>query len=174
MDAEDAVQETLLRAAENRERLDKDRMSGWLSAVAARLSVDSHRRREREARHWGRAPRDPVPPGVDEEVTERDWAAWVAGHLAKLPPRQRAALLLKAAGHDTSSVARELGVSYKSAESLLARARRTLRSLLLVVLVGVAMVWQVILRVIDRSTRTTLLASGAGVVVLSALVFIQA
>jgi RNA polymerase sigma factor (sigma-70 family) len=174
MDAEDVVQEALLRAAENQEKLDKDRMPGWLTAVTARLSVDSHRRRERETRHWGRAPRDPAPPGVEEEVSERDWAVWVARHLDRLPPRQRAALLLKAEGHDTGAVARELGVSYKSAESLLARARRTLRSLLLPATTGVAVVWQAVTRLTGRSTRATLLASAsAGIITLSALVVIH-
>lgn len=173
MDAEDAVQETLLRAAANGEELDEDRIPGWLTAVTIRLCVDSHRSREREARHWGRKPGDPAPRGVDEEVCERDWATWVARHLDKLPPRQRAALLLRADGHDTEAVAHQLGISYQSAESLLARARRALRSLLLPVVVGLAAVWQVIAQAAGRSARTTLVASATGIVALSALAYLQ-
>ncbi|MCA1673937.1 MAG: hypothetical protein LC799_17630 [Actinobacteria bacterium] len=48
-----------------------------------------------------------------------------------LPPRQIQALWLTAAGYDVQQVANHLGVHYRAAESLLARARRTLRALLL-------------------------------------------
>jgi RNA polymerase sigma factor (sigma-70 family) len=171
MDAEDAVQEALLRAAANHGGLDQDRISGWLTAVTIRLCVDSHRKRERESRHWGRAPGNPSPRAVDEEVVERDWATWVASHLDRLPPRQRAALLLKADGHDTGTVARHLGVSHRSAESLLARARRALRSVLLPAVVGVAALWHVVARLTGR--KAVLIASGAGAAVLSGLVFVQ-
>jgi RNA polymerase sigma factor (sigma-70 family) len=171
MDAEDAVQETLLRAAINHGGLDQDRISGWLTAVTIRLCVDSHRQRERESRHWGRAPGDPSPRAVDEEVCERDWAIWAASHIDRLPPRQRAALLLKADGHDTGTVARRLGVSPRSAESLLARARRTLRSVLLPAVVGVAALWYALTRLTVR--KAVLAASGASAVVLTGLVFVQ-
>lgn len=171
MDAEDAVQETLLRAAVNHGGLDQDRISGWLTAVTIRLCVDSHRQRERESRHWGRAPGDPSPRTVDEEVCERDWASWAASHIDRLPPRQRAALLLKADGHDTDTVARRLGVSARSAESLLARARRTLRSALLPAVVAVAALWQVVARLTVR--KAVLVASGTSAAVLTGLVLVQ-
>ncbi len=171
MDAEDAVQETLLRAAINHGDLDQDRISGWLTAVTIRLCVDSHRQRERESRHWGRAPGDPSPRTVDEEVCERDWASWAASHIDRLPPRQRAALLLKADGHDTGTVARRLGVSPSSAESLLARARHTLRSVLLPAVVAVAALWHVVARLTVR--KAALVASGASAAVLTGLVLIQ-
>lgn len=171
MDAEDAVQETLLRAAVNHGGLDQDRISGWLTAVTIRLCVDSHRQRERESRHWGRAPGDPSPRTVDEEVCERDWATWAASHIDRLPPRQRAALLLKADGHDTGTVARRLGVSPRSAESLLARARRTLRSALLPAAVAVAALWHVVARLTVR--KAVLVASGTSVAVLTGLVLVQ-
>jgi len=171
MDAEDAVQEALLRAAINHGGLDQDRISGWLTAVTIRLCVDSHRQRERESRHWGRAPGNPSPRTVDEEVCERDWASWAATHIDRLPPRQRAALLLKADGHDTDTVARRLGVSPRSAESLLARARRTLRSVLLPAVAAVVALWDVVARLTVR--KAALVASGTGAAVLTGMVFVQ-
>ncbi len=170
MDAEDAVQETLLRAAINHGGLDQDRIAGWLTAVTIRLCVDSHRKRERESRHWGRAPGDPAPRTVDDEVCERDWATWAASHIDRLPPRQRAALLLKADGHDTGTVARRLGVSPRSAESLLARARRTLRSVLLPAVVAVAALWHVAARLTVR--QAVLVVSGTSAAVLTGLVLV--
>jgi RNA polymerase sigma-70 factor (ECF subfamily) len=49
--------------------------------------------------------------------------------MRRLPGRQRAALLLAASGeHSNQAIAAMLGVSEKAVESLLVRARRSLRS----------------------------------------------
>lgn len=134
-DAEDVVQEAMLRAAEHPE-IDADRLRGWLCAVTKRLCMDGHRRRAAEARRWERTS---VQAAVqlqgqyfEEEVCERSEAAWMASLASEvLPPRQVQALWLTAAGYDVAQVATHLGVRYRAAESLLARGRRTLRAVLL-------------------------------------------
>lgn len=130
-DAEDAVQEAMLRAAEHPE-IPEERLQAWLVAVTIRLCMDGHRRRAREARRWQRisAYAAAQQPGqhLEDAACERSEAAWVASLVAEiLPPRQVQALRLTAAGCDVHQVASQLGVRYRAAESLLARARRTVR-----------------------------------------------
>lgn len=132
--AEDVVQDAMLRAAAHPEVAD-ERLQAWLVRVTIRLCMDGHRRRTKEASGWQRLAASAVnqEPDPEYEVGERLAAAWVASVAANvLPPRQAEALRLTAAGHDVHHVARELGVGYRAAESLLARARRNLRIALMV------------------------------------------
>ncbi|MFI1937194.1 RNA polymerase sigma factor [Streptomyces purpureus] len=72
-----------------------------------------------------------VPPGpapVDELVCDRAEAKWLAVRSGELPARQAEALWLKSEDLDVGQVARKMGLSYRTVESLLARARRTLRN----------------------------------------------
>lgn len=131
-DAEDAVQEAMVKAAEHPE-ITEERLQAWLIAVTTRLCMDGHRRRTREARRWRRVSARAVvaAPGEhpEDEICERSEALWVASLAAEiLPPRQVQALRLAAAGYDVGQVATQLGVRYRAAESLLARARRTVRT----------------------------------------------
>lgn len=139
-DAEDVVQEAMLRAAEHPE-IGEDHLRAWLCAVTQRLCMDGHRRRAAEARRWERTSVQAVVqlPGqyLEEEVCERSEAAWMASLASEvLPARQIQALWLTAAGYDVQQVATHLGVRYRAAESLLARGRRTLRAVLLTSLGG--------------------------------------
>src|SRR5919107_1082054 len=58
-DAEDAVQEAMLRAAQHPEIPDEN-LQPWLIAVTTRLCIDGHRRRTNEAGRWARAAAQPV------------------------------------------------------------------------------------------------------------------
>lgn len=127
-DAEDAVHEAMLRAAEQ-PHLDDERLGAWLTTVTMRLCVDRHRQVRREA-DPGRAAAL-VPPGpapVDELVCDRAEATWLARRSGELPARQAEALWLKSEDLDVGQVAHRMGLSYRTVESLLARARRTLRN----------------------------------------------
>ncbi|MEU1848621.1 sigma-70 family RNA polymerase sigma factor [Streptomyces sp. NPDC019990] len=127
-DAEDAVHEAMLRAAE-RPDLDDDRLGAWLTTVTMRLCVDRYRQVHREAEVRTRptlvAP-GPVP--VEEAVCDRAEAKWLAVRSGELPARQAEALRLKSEDLDVGQVALRMGLSYRTVESLLARARRTLRA----------------------------------------------
>ncbi|MFD0505868.1 RNA polymerase sigma factor [Streptomyces chiangmaiensis] len=127
-DAEDAVHEAMLRAAE-RPDLDDERLGAWLTTVTMRLCVDRYRQVNREAEVGSRptliAP-GPVP--VDEVVCDRAEARWLAVRSGELPARQAEALRLKSEDLDVGQVAVRMGLSYRTVESLLARARRTLRA----------------------------------------------
>ncbi len=127
-DAEDAVHEAMLRAAET-PHLDEERLGAWLTTVTMRLCVDRYRQvnRETEVRS---SPRllAPVPVPVEEAVCDRAEAKWLAHRSGELPARQAEALWLKAEDLDVDQVATKMGLSYRTVESLLARARRTLRN----------------------------------------------
>ena len=67
-DAEDAVHEAMLRAAE-RPDLDEERLGAWLTTVTMRLCVDRHRQVNREAEvHRSPTLIAPGPVPVDEAV----------------------------------------------------------------------------------------------------------
>ncbi|MGW0774033.1 RNA polymerase sigma factor [Streptomyces sp. NPDC002835] len=127
-DAEDAVHEAMLRAAEH-PHLDDDRLGAWLTTVTMRLCVDRHRQVNREAQ-VRTSPRlhPPGPVPVDEAVCDRAEARWLAVRSSELPARQAEALWLKSEDLDVGQVASKMGLSYRTVESLLARARRTLRN----------------------------------------------
>ncbi|MFJ9961171.1 RNA polymerase sigma factor [Streptomyces avermitilis] len=127
-DAEDAVHEAMLRAAE-RPDLDDERLGAWLTTVTMRLCVDRYRQVNREAEvHRSPTLAAPGPVPVEEAVCDRAEARWLAVRSGELPARQAEALRLKSEDLDVGQVAVRMGLSYRTVESLLARARRTLRS----------------------------------------------
>ncbi|WP_348541814.1 sigma-70 family RNA polymerase sigma factor [Streptomyces sp. SAI-127] len=127
-DAEDAVHEAMLRAAE-RPDLDDERLGGWLTTVTMRLCVDRYRQVNREIEvHRSPTLAAPGPVPVEEAVCDRAEARWLAVRSGELPARQAEALRLKSEDLDVGQVAVRMGLSYRTVESLLARARRTLRN----------------------------------------------
>jgi RNA polymerase sigma factor (sigma-70 family) len=133
-DSEDVVQDAMLRAARHPE-ISGAQLQGWLVVVTMRLCIDGHRNRFSEIQRWRRASRQAVieqpEQHPEDQVCDRGEAVWAASLAAELlPPRQVRALHLSAAGCDVRQVADSLGVTYRTAESLLARARRTMRTAL--------------------------------------------
>ncbi|MFI2372723.1 sigma-70 family RNA polymerase sigma factor [Streptomyces sp. NPDC018833] len=127
-DAEDAVHEAMLRAAEH-PHLDDERLGAWLTTVTMRLCIDRHRQVNREAEvRTSPTLHPPRPVPVDEAVCDRAEARWLAVRSGELPVRQAEALWLKSEDLDVGQVAMKMGLSYRTVESLLARARRTLRN----------------------------------------------
>ncbi|KUL25451.1 RNA polymerase sigma factor [Streptomyces regalis] len=126
-DAEDAVHEAMLRAAE-RPDLDDERLAAWLTTVTMRLCIDRYRQVNREAEvRTSPTLIAPGPVPVEEAVCDRAEAKWLAVRSGELPARQAEALRLKSEDLDVGQVAVQMGLSYRTVESLLARARRTLR-----------------------------------------------
>jgi RNA polymerase sigma-70 factor, ECF subfamily len=154
VDADDAVQETLVRAWRGLARFDgRASLSTWLYRIATNVCLDSlsHRSRrflpleegsagsidgeltERPREHW-------LEPAPDSQVIPREIdpseamllresvrLAFVAA-LQYLPARQRAALLLTdVLGFSTSEVAECLEMSLPAVNSALQRARATLQ-----------------------------------------------
>ena len=148
-DADDAVQETMLRAWR---RLDtyagRASVRAWLYGIATNACLDALRRRPRRVLPPAVAgPADPeaVPapplelawlepypdhdPHAALEEREDIRLAFVAA-VQHLPPRQRAALLLRdVLGWSAKEVAELLGATVASVNAALARARASLRNL---------------------------------------------
>lgn len=129
-DAEDLVQEAFIRAWHHASRWEPGRaaFSTWLYRVVVNLGIDGKRRRS------GHHPLDQVDepaddrPGADDEMAARQRSAALAAASALLPDRQRQAIaLIYGAGMSNKAASEVIGVSVKGLESLLIRAKRTLR-----------------------------------------------
>src|ERR687888_1993413 len=154
-EAEDAVQETLLRAWRSADRFEgRAAVRSWLYRIATNVCLDLLKSRERRARPMDLGPaREPIEANLNTlpEVTwieptpdtlvvpadgdpaevaaarETVRLAFVAA-LQHLPPRQRAVLILcEVLRWKASEVAELLGTSVASVNSALQRARATLQ-----------------------------------------------
>jgi len=108
--ADDCFQETFMAALRAYPRTRVDNPRAWALTIAHRKALDHHRGRARRAVPVGALPDAPAPP-VPEPHPDGVWE-----RVAVLPPKQRAALLLRFAG-DLShrEVAAALGCSEEAA-----------------------------------------------------------
>jgi RNA polymerase sigma-70 factor, ECF subfamily len=130
-DAEEVAQEAFLRVWQHAGRWRADggaSFKTWLNRVVVNLSIDRKRKP-------GMAALDDQPEPIDEDRAtpyEAHLAAETGDHVAfalqKLPERQRAAILLCFwEGESNIDAAKALDISVGALESLLIRAKRTLR-----------------------------------------------
>ena len=132
--AADLTQETFIKAYRaNDTLLDQNRARAWLYQIAGRTALDELRRRKivrfipwtGESRGEAASAEDLVLRGRLSGEMERA--------LARIPPRQRQALLLAEINDLTGlELADALGVSHVAARALLTRARESLRQALAV------------------------------------------
>lgn len=156
-EAEDAVQETLLRAWKGFDRFEgRAAVRSWLYRIATNVCLDMLRGPQRRARPMDFGPAVPAESNLGPIVPEREWVqpmadtrvlpidadpselsaaresvrlAFIAA-LQHLPPRQRAVLILREVLRWRSSeVAELLDTSVASVNSALQRARATLSGL---------------------------------------------
>ncbi|RXF75389.1 sigma-70 family RNA polymerase sigma factor [Hansschlegelia zhihuaiae] len=132
-EAEDVVQEAFWRVWRSAARWTPGgaRFTTWLHRIVVNLCVD--RARRRRIRDWlpFADTFDPPSEEADPEhaLADRDAVAWVREDILALPARQRAALLLSADGERSNAeIAKVLETTEKAVESMLVRARRTLRA----------------------------------------------
>jgi RNA polymerase sigma-70 factor, ECF subfamily len=147
-EAEDAVQETLLRAWRSADRFEgRAAVRSWLYRIATNVCLDQLKSRERRARPMDFGPAgepvvenlhtlpevtwiEPLPADPADVVESRETIrlAFVAA-LQHLPPRQRAVLILcEVLRWQASEVAELLETSVASVNSALQRARATLET----------------------------------------------
>lgn len=129
-EAEDVAQETMLRLWTSAAKLDLDPfgLRPWLRRVATNLAIDRVRSRRREV-VTDEVPEVEVAPAQQAGLDAGDLTARVNQALSLLPERQRLAItLFHYEGLSQSEVGQALGVSDEAVESLLARARRALKT----------------------------------------------
>jgi RNA polymerase sigma-70 factor (TIGR02960 family) len=144
-DAEDAVQETLLRAWRGRDSFDGGSLfRAWLYRIATNVCLDTIRRRSRRLttmHNFSEVPwLQPYPDALLDEaaasdeqpdavIVERETIelAFIAA-MQVLPPRQRATLIARdVLGWPASETASLLGTSVAASNSALQRARATMQ-----------------------------------------------
>ena len=129
-EAEDIAQEAFLRvyhhAASYRPTA---KFSTWLFRIVTNLCLDACKKHHPDYR-------DTLPEVPSTEPTPRDRldqaerAALVQRAMRQLPPQQRMALVLHLDGLRYQEIAEAMGCSLKAIESLLVRAKQTLRATL--------------------------------------------
>ena len=154
-DADDAVQETMVRAWRSYDRFEgRAALRSWLHRIATNVCLDMLEGRSRRARPMDLGPAGSAEGPVGDALPESEWVmpipdglvistdpaeiassretirlAFVTA-LQKLPPRQRAVLLLREVlSWEAADVAELLDTSVASVNSALQRARATLGSL---------------------------------------------
>ncbi|HEY0717764.1 MAG TPA: sigma-70 family RNA polymerase sigma factor [Streptosporangiaceae bacterium] len=157
-EADDAVQETMLRAWKAADRFEgRSSVRSWLYRIATNVCLDMLRGRQRRARPMELGPSSgPDPGNLGQQLPEHLWVSPIADDrvlpaeadpaviveardtirlafvtaLQHLPPRQRAALILcEVLRWQAAEAADLLGTSVPAVNSALQRARTTLASL---------------------------------------------
>ncbi|MFC3070943.1 RNA polymerase sigma factor [Phenylobacterium soli] len=129
-EAEDMAQEAFLRVWKQAPRWKpgQARFDTWLHRVALNLCYDRLRKRREVVTDAPPETADPAP-SAERGLEAQDTAAQVAAAMAKLPERQREAIVLchyQELGNIEAAAV--MGVSVEALESLLGRGRRALRA----------------------------------------------
>ena len=131
-DAEDVVQETFLRVWNKAHtwKSGKAKLSTWLHRITHNLCIDWQRKPKLQTTTLEQDVEQDTEHSI-ESLQREETARAVERALQKLPERQRGAIVLcYYQGMSNRDAAQVLNVSVAALESLLARGRRSLKSLL--------------------------------------------
>jgi RNA polymerase sigma factor (sigma-70 family) len=126
--AEDATQETFLRAYQNKDRFHEGDYLGWLHRIARNVCIDQWRRKRPEVSVDGLEEESsvelasPVPDANLQSAVQQMYK-----EIAKLPTAQRRCLELKIEGYSYEETAAKTGLAVEAVRSHLQNGRRTLR-----------------------------------------------
>lgn len=128
-EAEDIVQDTFLRVWDraNQWQAGQAKLSTWMHSIAHNLCIDSHRRKKFDTVELSETEELSIPT-EQSDLHRLELSDQVEKALSVLPERQRAAVVMcYYQGFSNQEAAEMLDINVSALESLLARARRTLR-----------------------------------------------
>lgn len=128
VEAEDAAQETFLRAFKNLKRYDSQRsFSTWLLSIAAHYCIDQIRRRKFTVLSYDETPQldPPEPaPGPEGSLMIGEDQRRIQGMLSRLNPQDRAAVVMRYwYEYSYEEIGEALSMSVSAVKSRLHRAR---------------------------------------------------
>lgn len=132
-DAEDAAQETFLRAYKAIDRYDpKRKFSTWLLTIASNYCIDQYRRRKLPSFSYDSLPVPEIPDksiGMEKWMIDGEEQEIVKNLLETLKPKDRSAVILRY-WYDFSyeEIAETLSLSISAVKSRLHRSRKELSS----------------------------------------------
>src|SRR5688572_11936820 len=127
-DAQDAYQRTLEIFMSRADRLDPDRVAGWLHVVVKREAQAIYRARKRSvtASEMDIDDHEAVrQPSTEDRMLSSDLVRRSAEALQRLKPQELRALWLKAEGHSYNEIAAITGWSYTKVNRCLTEGRRS-------------------------------------------------
>ena len=124
--AEDATQETFLRAFQNVGRFASGDFTGWIMRIARNVCIDQWRRRRHEVELEGQADAIPDERNFERSAALRLTARQVLEEMAGLPGDQRCCLELKIDGYSYEETASLTGFTIGAVKSHLQNGRRAL------------------------------------------------
>jgi RNA polymerase sigma factor (sigma-70 family) len=135
-EAEDSVHDALLTLLESPDAAPVHKPGAWIATVSHRRWVDHVRRgtRERVVLRRDHAMKEPDLDPADV-VADRDQAQWLVASLKALPKTTQEICWAVGRGMSQDEVAEDFGLTPRSVESHLTRARRLLRGLRIVAIV---------------------------------------
>ena len=136
-DAEDAAQETFIRAYKALHRYDPSRkFSTWLLSIASNYCIDQHRRRKLPTFSYD-ALENPILPdkgiGMETKMMQDEQQAKISALLEKLSPKDKAAVVMRYwYEYSYEEIAESLEISVSAVKSRLHRSRKELAEVWLV------------------------------------------
>jgi RNA polymerase sigma-70 factor, ECF subfamily len=125
--AEDATQETFLRAYQHLERFSEGDVRAWLMRIARNVCIDHYRKTRPERTRAEDQYAEPLAAGsVDDDFQMRTTIKRLREELAALPADQRRCLEMKIEGYSYEETSSRLGVSEKAVKSHIQNGRRML------------------------------------------------
>jgi RNA polymerase sigma-70 factor (ECF subfamily) len=137
--AEDAVQETFLRAYRSLDRFDaRSQFGTWLHRIAVNAALDLARKQQRQGLRYGERPagedEPPLPspaPGPDRIVLSLEVERAVRSALAGLSAMERTAFVLRHfEGRSIAEICDQLGLGVSAGKQAIFRAVKKLRRVL--------------------------------------------
>jgi RNA polymerase sigma-70 factor, ECF subfamily len=126
--AEDATQDTFLRAYQNLDKYGGGDFCGWLMRIARNVCIDQWRKRKTEGGRDGEADIDQMPArGASDPTSDVTLAAErVIAEMKHLSEPQRRCLAMKIEGYSYEETAMRTGMSVPAVKSHLQNGRRAL------------------------------------------------